>query len=231
MPFGGGTGSLFTILLLIAAAYIILQMISRKRQGGGGRLSGETQRGVVTRLTLAFFATEGNLQKDLVALAERRPPGTQASAQAYMLRETALLLLRHISAVSKFAFEQHPGLDMNRAQSLFEQLSMNLRSSFDQTGIRRDGAGLHKAQSPDTSRPASGVAEFVIVSIVIAYNEPASILNSISSVNDIQTALQNIASIGSDRLLAMEVIWDPESPDGVLDREGMDRSYPDLIDV
>lgn len=229
MPFGGGGGGLFTILFLIAAAYIIFKLLRKKKEGGGGILGGDSQSGVVARLTLAFFATEKTLQNALVDLTKRQPSGD--NAQAYMLRETALLLLRHLDAVAKVAFEQHPGMNMTRAESLFEQLTMKMRSSFDQTGLRRDQAGLHEATTPDPGQPASGVSEFVIVSIILAYNEPASILGSISSVDDIRTALQNIASIGSDRLLAMEVVWDPESPDGVLDKEGMDRSYPDLIDV
>jgi len=228
MPFGGG--GLFSLLIFLAIGYFILKMM-RKRQGGGGMLSGNEARGVVARLTMAFFATEKTLQKALVELARRQPPGTQEQAQAYMLRETALLLLRHMDAVAKVAFEQHPGMNMSQAQSMFEQLVMKMRSSFDQTGIRRDDAGLHEANTPDTARPASGVSEFVVVSMIVAYNEPASILKTVISVDDIRTALQNIASIGADRLLGMEVIWDPESPDGVLDQEGMVSSYPDLIDV
>ncbi len=223
-------GGWLTLLILLGVAYLILQAL-RKRGRGGGMLSGDQQRGVVARLSIAFFATEKDLQNALVDLVKRQPGGSQVDAQAYLLRETALLLLRHMDAVAKVAFEQHANLDMTSAQSLFENLAMKMRSAFDQTGIRRDEAGLHEASTPDTGSKAEGVAEFVVVSIIVAYNEPASIINSVSSVQDVQTALQNIASIGPNRLLAMEVVWDPESPDGVLDREGMDRSYPDLIDV
>ena len=228
MPFGFG-GGFFSLLILAGIIYAIVS-IMRKRNRGNGGYYGEQERAVVARLSMAFMATEKDLQTALAELARRQPPGTPEQAQAYLLRETALLLLRHLDAVTKLAFEQHKGLDMTRAQSLFEELAMRMRSAFDQAGIRRDEAGLHTNDTPDTEQ-ASGVAQYVVVSIIVAYTEPASILEPISSVNDLRVALQNVASIGPDRLMGMEVIWDPESPDGVLDQEGMDRSYPDLISV
>jgi uncharacterized membrane protein len=223
MPFGFG-GGFFMFLVLGAIIYFVI--VAMRRRGQGSNYSTEQELAVVARLSTAFFATEADLQKALVDLASREPPGDQA----YLLRETALLLLRHVSAATKVAFEQHKGLDVARAQTLFEELAMRMRSAFDQTGIRRDESGLHVNNEPDKNN-ASGVAQYVVVSIIVAYTEPASILEPITNISDLQTALQNIAAIGSMRLMGLEVIWDPESPDGVLDQEGLDRSYPDLLSL
>jgi uncharacterized membrane protein len=53
-------------------------------------------------------------------------------------------------------------------------------------------------------------------------------LPAINGATDLRRALSLLGAVGSDRLLTLEVLWQPGSTDGVLTSDDMIEYYPKL---
>lgn len=240
MPVGGGGGGgcgdestlgIVVVMFLVVGAFIAFKTIqARKRlkEGGWEALGpgddGEGGACSVARLSVAFLATESRLQEDLAALAESGRAGTP-DGDAFIVREVTVLMVRSRDAMARFAFKQDFGLSESRARSRLEEHGSDLRSRFEEEEIRADEGGVRKRVG---DREDSEVAEFIVVSVVVAFRGPA-LANEPKDAESLVALLREIGGLGPDRLLGMEVVWDPVSPDEELTSAGMDRSYPDLL--
>jgi uncharacterized membrane protein len=229
---GGGGGTAFLVILAIFAIIAILVYVKYRRDrakllGGGGG----TQLGAGTcayaRVSVCFLATESALQEDLVKLAESGKAGTKVG-DAWIIREVSTLIARSQDAVNRFYFEQVPGLSDAAAASKLEEIGMDLRSRYDEEEIRGDEGGTRKKEG---DKDEDEVAEYIVVSMAVAFNAPTLQRTQVTDVLALVSLVREIGSIGSERLLGMEVTWDPVSADEKLTSAELDRHYPELLPV
>lgn len=214
-----------TVLVILGIIIAFRTIRARKEieQGWTDQLEGDGM-GIVTRLSVAFYATESHLQHDLEALAKTSRVGTP-EGDALVVREACVIMNRSRDAMTRYHFEQHVGLSRTAARAKLDEIGNDLRARYEEETIRSDEGGLReKAQTVEDE-----VAEFIVVSIVVAYLPPAISSGPINHVPDLVERIKQIGAIGPDRLLGMEVIWDPVSPDESLSSAGMDASYPELL--
>lgn len=239
MVFAAGT------LLALSVGMLILFMIKSRLEMRKYMLEGSDQQdytdeaagmltegerlAVFARLSVAYLATEKQLQKALMELAGSGKVGTP-EGEAYLLRETCLAMVRGKDAISRFFFDQKLGIGETRARSLLDDASMELRSKFDRERIRADSRGTRRdaGQAVDD---LTKVAEFLVVSLAVAYRPPALVQRDVLDVDGLAELIKEIGSLGPERLLGMEVVWDPATPQEVLTEEELDRDYPELLPV
>jgi len=241
-PIGGGGGGggcgdssvagIVVVMLVVFGVFIALKAAKARRelkQGGGFTALSPGDEGSgelcsVARLSVAFLASEAQLQRDLQALAESGRAGT-AEGDAFIIRETSVLMTRSRDAMVRFAWKQDTPVSDTRARALLEEHGNDLRSRFDEEEVRSDEGGVRRRTG---DREDKDVAEFIVVSMVVAFRTPA-VKTEPKDAETAVAAIREIGGIGPDRLLGMEVIWDPVSPDEELTAAGMDRSYADLL--
>ena len=241
-PMGGGgdggcgdpstLGMVFIILLLVGgyAAFKTIQARRQLKQGGGWTQvgAGEDDGGgaaQVARVTVGFLATEKKLQNDLDELARSGKAGT-AAGDAFVVREVAVLMARSQDAMNRVYYEQAGPLGDSVARSKLEEIAMDLRSRFDEETVRADEGGV---RAKAAGKASTEVSEFVVVSLVIAYTGPALPKGPVSDSVALVALLRQMGSMGPDRLLGMEVVWDPESPDEALTSQELDLHYSELM--
>jgi len=221
-------GGIVLVLLLGVTAFIVYKTIQARRQlkqAGQAEALGEGGC-AVARLSVAFMATESQLQRDLNALAESGKAGTP-EGDAFIVREVCVMMARSQNAMVRYAWQQDVGISESRARSLLEQYGSDLRSRFEDEEVRADEGGVrHKVGDRDDSQ----VGEFVVVSVVVAFRTPAISVTPKDVESTVQ-AIRQIGAIGPERLLGMEVVWDPVSPEETLTSKDMDRSYSDLMPI
>jgi uncharacterized membrane protein len=221
------------VVLLVVGAFVAFKTMQARRQlkrAGGWNALPSAERdddgsAAVARLSVAFLATEKGLQTDLEALARSGRAGT-AEGDAAVVREVCVLMNRSKDAMARVHFAQETGLSDANARARLEDIGMDLRSRYDEETVRSDEGGVRQKAA---TQEDGEVAEFVVVSVAVAYRAPAIGGGEITGGPALVDRIRQVGAIGPDRLLGMEVVWDPVSPDEELTSKGMDEHYPELL--
>ncbi|MEB3276398.1 MAG: DUF1517 domain-containing protein [Cyanobacteriota bacterium] len=231
--FGFGGGGLFGFLILMAVVGLIANAL---RGGGGGALPPGARGGdlayappadgpvTIAQIQLGLLASARELQADLRRLAASADTGSSTGLQQ-VLQETTLALLRHPD-LWVYASSEEGEIPFASAESTFNRLSMAERSKLEREvtsnvgGNRRNDSGVVAGDSDATS-------DFIAITLLVASRRRLR-LPGAGSGEQLRTALQQLGAIGSDELLALEVIWQPEGAGEVLSTEELLTAYPQL---
>jgi uncharacterized membrane protein len=87
-------------------------------------------------------------------------------------------------------------------------------------GTRRNDAVVAAGDSDATS-------DFIAITLLVASSRRLRLAGAGSS-EQLRQALQQLGAVGSEELLALEVIWQPEGAGEVLSTEELITAYPQL---
>ncbi|WP_392532018.1 DUF1517 domain-containing protein [Nostoc sp. C117] len=234
---GGGFGGIFTILIFLAIANFLLQTF---RRVSGGEIEAEdytTNSPVsVTRLQVGLLAQARSLQTELNHIAETADTNSP-EGRAEILQEASLALLRH-PEYWVYAGSGSQQAKLNSAEAQFNRLSLAERSKFSEETLTNVNnqlkAALAKEALPATDELdnptrliTEGAGEYIIVTLLAATLGKLEI-PVINSSDDLRQALRQIGSLPGDRLLAIEVLWTPQSEGDTLTSDDVLANYSDL---
>ncbi|MDX2256183.1 MAG: DUF1517 domain-containing protein [Pseudanabaenaceae cyanobacterium bins.39] len=232
MFFGGGSG-LFGLLVLIIVAGVILQAF--RGRGDGEGITSTNSKVTVAKIQVGLLASARSLQQHLTRLALESDT-SNVDGLATVARETAIALMRHpeywvyVSSASentKFALAEQKfnNLVMSERSKLNEEVLSNVSGRMIQ--------GNKPAALPDTNAVGwEESSEYIVVTMLLAVaGESISKIPTLRSSADLQSALSAIGSIPSDDLLAIEVLWEPQSDDYTLTSDEVLTVYPDLVRI
>jgi uncharacterized membrane protein len=231
--FGGGFGGLFTILIFIAIAnFLIRSLRSVGMDENGTSLSYGSPTISVGKVQVGLLANARNLQKELDEIALKADTGS-AEGRAIVVQEASLALLRHPEYWVYGATESHQSA-MEMAEAKFNQLALAERSKFTTETLSNVNNQLRQA-SPTALLEGSGQlaeqmessGEYIIVTILVGAEGKLE-LPKINDSEDLRRALHQIGGIGSDRLLAVEVLWTPQAEGDTLTSDDILAEYPNL---
>jgi uncharacterized membrane protein len=171
-----------------------------------------------------------------VALAEMENMGRaldeDVRRNAYVVRQACTLMEQSKDAAVRCFFEQKSRLAENAVGMLLDQAGIDLRARYDEETIRADTEGGVRKKA--ATEEDADVSEFVVVSIAVAYRPPALAQTAVTDAAGLAAVLAGIKAIGdleAGRVIGMEVVWDPVSPDEELTSYELDRHYPELVPV
>lgn len=233
LGFGGGGGGLFTILIFIAIANFLVKSFRGAGGGGGDSEYGYSPTTIsVGKVQVGLLANARDLQKELDELAYKADTGT-ASGRAMVLQEATLALLRHPEYWVYGAAESSQA-GMDSAEAKFNQLALAERSKFIGETLSNVNSQLKQASQPVLSEGGGQLAElpdssgdYIIVTVLVG-TEGQLKLPKINDSADIRQALQDIGGIGSDRLLAVEILWTPQAEGDTLTSDDILANYPNF---
>ena len=230
--FGGGFGGLFSILILIAIANFVVRSFSSIGAGGDfGYL--DRSKVSVAQVQVGLLSTARELQQELNDLA-RTADTSSASGRAMVLQESTLALLRHPEYWVYGATESQQ-TTLEEAEAKFNQLSLSERSKFTTETLSnveniirqadREALPSDRGELVNSTNQESG--EYIIATVIIGTDGKFQ-LPTIDGSDDLRQALQQMGSIGSDRLLAVEVLWTPQAEGDALTTDDILAYYPNL---
>ncbi len=228
----GGFGGLFSILIFIAIANFLVRSFRNSGVGGDvGYTSNPTVS--VAQVQVGLLSSARELQEELDRLA-RTADTSSASGRAMVLQEATLALLRHPEYwVYGSAESQKAGLD--EAEAKFNQLALTERSKFTEETLTNVDNILRQANREVLPARGGELAErlgqesgeYIIATIIVGVEGKLE-LPQVNDSEDMRRALQQIGSIGSDRLLAVEVLWTPQAEGDTLTTNDILTYYPNL---
>ncbi len=226
----GGFGSLFTILIFIAIANFLIKTVSNLGGDGTGS-SYDNPKVSVAKVQVGLLASGRYLQKELDELAQSADTNT-ASGRAMVLQEASLALLRH-PEYWVYGASEAVIAPLETAEAKFNQLALGERSKFTAETLSNVNNQL-RSSSPtellagkaDSSNLAE-LGEYIVATLIVGVQGKLD-LPQINEVENLGQALRQIAAIGSDRLLAIEILWTPQAEGDTLNTDDILANYPDL---
>ncbi len=233
--FGGGIGTLFSVLIFLAIANFFVQTF--RRMGSGETEVGSNPNVSVTNLQVGLLASARGLQNELNHIAETADTNSP-EGRAEVLQEASLALLRH-PEYWIYAGTGTQQARLNAAEAQFNRLSIAERSKFSEETLTNVSNQL-KAGTPKDALPAvgdeldnptklitEGPGEYIIVTLLAATLGKFQ-LPEVNSADDLRQALRVMGSIPGEQLLAMEVLWTPQASGDTLTSDDILAEYPDL---
>ncbi|NEO25440.1 MAG: DUF1517 domain-containing protein [Kamptonema sp. SIO4C4] len=230
---GGGFGGLFTIIIVIAIANFLVNAF---RNSGIGEDNGVAQRSnkvSVAKVQVGLLAEARELQQNLTQLGRTADTGT-ASGRAKVLQEASLALLRNPQYWVYGAAEAQQAA-LESAEAKFNQLALEERSKFSSETLSNVDSQIEQSKSDSLPTSELSVQEqmeqdtrqYIIVTLLVG-TEGKLELPTVNSSEDLEQALRSIAGIGSDRLLALELLWTPQAENETLTSDDIFAEYPHL---
>jgi uncharacterized membrane protein len=231
-PFGGGFfffpgffggGSLLTLLVVGAIAGAVLQVF---RNSGLGQPSDKV---TIAQVKVGLLASARSLQRDLTELADRVNTDS-ATGLAQALREATVSLLRHPEywayvssgkAIAPFA----------EAEQAFQGMVVSERAKLGPE-VLSNGRALGTAALTTTGTTGEeDPSEYIVVTLVVAATGTVlqGLPAKIRDAEQLRQALTQLGSVPTDNLLALEVLWEPQSPEYTLSADEVVATYPELV--
>jgi len=237
LPFlfsGGGGGGLFGLLIVGAIAAAVLQSFRGNADTGGG-ITGLDSKVTLVKLQVGLLSSARELQTDLTRLAQEADT-SDSEGLALILREATVSLLRHpeywvyvASAKEVAKFEQ--------AEQKFNSLAMSQRSKLNSEVLSNVNSRLIEGRkSAEALLTPSALeedpSEYIVVTLLLAAaGDYLNNLPQIRSASELSQALSSIGAVPSDRVLALEVLWEPQSEKYTLSSDQVLSVYPELIRI
>jgi uncharacterized membrane protein len=228
--FGGGFGSLFSVLIFIAVANFLFQTF-RRSVGDDLEIGSGSSTVAVAQVQVGLLSEARELQADLDRLATKADTGSTAGL-AQLLQETTLALLRH-PEYWVYAAGEAQQTSLAAAEAQFNRLALGERSKFTVETLSNVNSQIKRSESalavatPGGALETQDPGEYIVVTVVVGTQGKLQ-LPKINSTEDLRQALKELGSVSSDRLLALEVLWTPQATGDVLTRDDMIADYANL---
>ncbi len=227
---GGGFGGLFTLLLFLGLANFLVRAV-QNAQTGDGEIGAGNPAVTVAQLQIGLLANARSLQDDLNRMAlTANTASTEGLTQ--VLQESSLALLRH-PEYWQYATASTTQTRLLTAEQTFNQKALVERSKFTGETLTNVNSQLQQSETKVTLLDAAGVHSEVgpdayIVATVLVATQGALTLPKVTSTDDVRQALSQLGSVASDRLLAVEILWTPQSSGEALSADELIAEYPNL---
>ncbi len=235
MFFGGGGGGLFTILLLVIVAGVVMQAFRGRGNGNGAGITGMDSKVTVAKIQVGLLSSARSLQQELTHLALESDTSS-VEGLATVTRETAISLMRH-PEYWVYVSSANENTKFALAEQKFNSLVMSERSKLNAEVLSNVGGRVLQGKTAATlpSEGSSGLedpSEYIVVTLLLAIaGDTLSKLPTLRSTADLQSALSAIGSVPADNLLAVEVLWEPQSEEYTLTTDEILTIYPDLVRI
>ena len=234
MFFGGGMGGgLFSFLLIAMVAGVILQAF--RGRGNDAGITGMDSKVTVAKIQVGLLSSARSLQQELTHLALESDTSS-VDGLAALTRETAISLIRH-PEYWVYVSSANENTKFALAEQKFNGLVMSERSKLSSEVLSNVGGRLLQGKTAAVLPSESSLAledpsEYIVVTLLLAVTgDSLSKLPPLRSNEDLQSALSAIGSVPSDNLLAVEVLWEPQSEEYTLTTDEVLTIYPDLVRI
>jgi uncharacterized membrane protein len=189
----------------------------------------------VAKIQVGLLSSARSLQQELTRLALESDTST-SEGLATVTRETAIALMRH-PEYWVYVSSANENTKFALAEQKFNSLVMSERSKLNAEVLSNVGGRVLQGKTAAAlpSESSSGLedpSEYIVVTLLLAVaGETLSKLPTLRSSADLQSALSVIGSVPTDNLLAVEVLWEPQSEDYTLTNDEVLTIYPDLVRI
>lgn len=245
-PGGGGyysTGGSFLPMLLIMGflgiptiALIAFFLSSNRPQIAGNQgnswnsTSNELDNDIVTvsKLQIALFSQTKGLQSQLSELTLKVDTSTPAGLFE-LLQESALVLLRNSENWSH-VWASSESITIDKADSMFNQFSLQERSKFNAETLT-NVKGSVKQKKVVVPGLEEDPAAYIVVTLLVGTADDKPLFQEVRSQETLKKALERVASVPPEYLMAFEVLWSPQVEEDSLTYDELLTEYTEMVQI
>jgi uncharacterized membrane protein len=243
--YGGSHSSGFGILPMllvlglfgVIALLVISHQLRKSKSNGNGYApnafsdeSTEIDNDIVTisQVQVALLAQTKGVQSQLSELTLRVDTNTPEGLLE-LLQESALLLLRNPENWSH-TLASSQSLPIDKAEQLFNQLSLQKRSNFSAETLTNIGGAI---QRKDAVIPGleEDPAAYIVVTLLVGTAHDNPLFKDVRSAEALKEALEKVASVPVDYLLKFELLWSPQVEEDSLTYDELLTEYTDMVQI
>lgn len=216
---------IFWIILTLFALMLVAAVLNNASQQKSSKREREIDNKFVTvsQIQVALLAQAKSIQNQLSAVSLSIDPST-SEGLTQLLQESTLALLRSPENW-QYVLASSQKCDRDRAEAIFNQLSIQQRSKFSAETLV-NVAGRRSKQEQVTS---SDAAEYIIVTLLIGTAHDKPLFDTIRTTEALTQALETIAAIDPEYLLKFELLWTPQSETDSLTYVELLSEYADMV--
>jgi uncharacterized membrane protein len=226
-----GVNSLLMMLVIVAIVGFLAKSMISAGIGGGG-IAQSNPKVSIFQLQVGLLATARSLQEELNRLTLTADTSTP-EGRATVLQEAILSLLRYPEYWFYAATESRQ-TKLDAAEAQFNQLSLAERSKFTEETLSNYGGNLLQQASQQLLPESDGqlgtrstTGDYIIVTVLVGVEGEID-LPPVNNADELRQALQILGSIGSDKLMVIEILWTPQADGDTLTTEDILAAYPNL---
>lgn len=219
----GGGGGLFSLLVVVAIASVVLQVFRGRGEDGITSLNSKV---TVAKVRVGLLAGARAIQSKLSDLADSADT-SNSNGLAIALQESCVALMRQPEYWIYVQGDQEI-IGFEQAEQRFQTLAATERTRLSAEVIsnvnnHKQSSGL--AASSELDNPS----EYIVVTLLVAASGKIEMPAKVRNAEQLQQALTGLAGIPGDRLLALEILWEPQSLQYTLTSDEVLTVYPDLV--
>ncbi|CAK0783858.1 hypothetical protein CVIRNUC_007058 [Coccomyxa viridis] len=222
---GGGGGGIGSLLLYGFIAAVAVSALSGFFKGSDDDVYDQSV--TVSKLQVGLLGDARRLQKQLDRIAGRADTNTPSGLH-YILQETVLQLIRNPEYVQYGATLTSRQRDVDRGEKKFNEISLEERSKFKEETLVNVGGRTRRQRY--SQGPSGSVQEYIVITLVVAAQGKVE-LPKINNQESLVKALNKLAALRQEDVMAVEVLWTPEDEDDAYSRDEMLMDYPSLNNV
>jgi uncharacterized membrane protein len=236
--YGGGM-SLFGTLLVVGVVSLSAIMMARSirraarrgmlthgaSQAESDELAAASDRCYVYKVQLGVGRSGRGIQKRLEEFASTGDTSTEAGL-ADLLRQTALELMREKDSIRYGLVEPSGPFTLMNGETKLNGAAMAERSRFQVERVRSAGGQVRRSDAAASA--ASGVLEYIVVTVLVATRQAFSGLSKLDDAAGLDGVLAELGSVPATEIRGLEVIWTPADPDDSLTQTDVMTTYPEM---
>jgi uncharacterized membrane protein len=230
--------SFFSYLVLLFVIVVIAAIVisAFKGNSNGQGITSLNSKVSVAKIQVGLLASARSLQQQLVHIALESDTSSTGGLLK-VLQETVLALMRH-PEYWVYVCSAKEDTNFDQAEQRFNGLVMSERSKLNEESLTNVKGRVLQLESQESqeSRLETAInedsSEYIVVTILLAVSgDSFSKMPVLRSVEELTSVLGQITQITEDNLLAIEVLWEPQSEEYTLTSDDLLSIYPDLIRI
>ena len=185
----------------------------------------DNDRVTISVLQVALSSVALELQSDLSELSINANTDS-ASGLAELMRESALILLRNDNCWTHVRSSSQ-SLDINRAESAFDRISVTERSKFSNESLSNVDGQITTKQARNSD--SDGFPAYVVVTLICGTADDNPLFEKIYSETDLREVLLKLSAMREDYLMKFELLWTPQTANEYLSDEELLMEYTDIM--
>ena len=230
--FGGG--GIFILALIILGSSASGSNNTNSDNYNGGNPSNITKerdndKVTVSKIQVALYAHTPNLQEDLSELSLRVDTETDEGLYELM-QESTLILLRNPEYWTH-AVNVSESVHIDAAEQVFQKYSITERSKFSQETLSNVVGNIKQRSYQMSEEEQDEIASYIVVTLILGTAHDRPLWDEIKTIDELQKALETLASIREDYLMVFELLWSPQSTEDSLTNDELLLEYTDMIQL
>jgi uncharacterized membrane protein len=230
--FGSVFPSLLVLLLLGGLGIAGLAWFLPKMMGRGGTsATNEVDNNIFTisKVQIALYAQARELQAELTQLS--LDVDTDSSEGLLrLLQESALAMLRNTEYWTHVSANSQVARDALEAEQMVNKLSIEQRRQLSAETLVNVG-GSRQRSALKVSGLEEGPAAYIVVTFLVGTAHDKPLFDKIQSTEELQNALELLASLPAEYLMTFELIWSPQDASDSLTDDELLTEYSDLVQI